>query len=320
MKNLTIKKEKFDRLYRQMLDELVGDVRAELSIQDIVEIKLDNYERAFRTISIFPKIEYQIGSFHIIPLEYIRLDERFTNMYPIMDELEFKSLKESIILNGQIEPVLFWRGKVVDGRHRFLALKELEINFIKGVEMDYNKTFDEVKEYVDGYNNTRRHLSKSQKAIKAYYEWKKNGGSKDKYAKKYGVNSSFLTYCEVVENNSKVKKKEEPLPVILGKYYLDELFNKGKVELPNGVIARSLTALNDYVKKQEKILRAKPKEVTNSLFDGIDKSMFDDETINEAENAYKILKKFTNNGETTVLSLIKKRLPELIKKSVDKGE
>ena len=317
MKQLEIKKDKFDKLYKQMLNELIGNSRAEISIYDIVNFKLDNYERAFRTISIFPKVNHSLGSFNIIPLEYIKLDERFTKMYPLMDELEFNALKDSIIINGQIEPVIFWRGKIVDGRHRFLALKELGINFIKGVEMDYNKTFDEVKEYVDGYNNARRNLSKSQKAIKAYYEWKEKGGDKSIYANKYGVNSQYLSNCEIVENNSKVKKNEEKLPTILGSYYLDELLNKGAVELPNGKQARSLTALNDYVKKREKELRTKKKEPTKNPFNNYDG---DEDIKQEAILAYNKLINLANKGESYILGVFKKEIPLLIKKSADKGE
>ena len=42
-------------------------------------------------------------------------------IFPGMDQASFANLVEDIRTNGQHEPILLWRGQVIDGRHRLRA-------------------------------------------------------------------------------------------------------------------------------------------------------------------------------------------------------
>ena len=37
------------------------------------------------------------------------------NLFPMMGDVEFASLVEDIRLNGQREPIVYWRGQLIDG-------------------------------------------------------------------------------------------------------------------------------------------------------------------------------------------------------------
>ena len=53
---------------------------------------------------------------------------------PMMGKEQYDSLKSNIEENGQIDPITIFRSKIIDGRHRFLALNELNsltINCVK---------------------------------------------------------------------------------------------------------------------------------------------------------------------------------------------
>ena len=58
-------------------------------------------------------IEYE---FHIVAEEF-----------PAMDAARFAELKDDISANGQRDPITLCEGKIVDGRHRYRACKELEV-------------------------------------------------------------------------------------------------------------------------------------------------------------------------------------------------
>ena len=84
------------------------------------------------------------------------------NIFPMMDDTEYEALKSDIAANGLIEPIWFCDGKILDGRNRWRACKELGIS-------------PEVKEYIGddpvgfvvSLNLARRHLTSSQRAVVA---------------------------------------------------------------------------------------------------------------------------------------------------------
>ena len=51
---------------------------------------------------------------------------------------DFKMLIDSIDINGVLEPVMFWEGKILDGWHRYLACQELKIVNFRKMEYDGN--------------------------------------------------------------------------------------------------------------------------------------------------------------------------------------
>ena len=84
-------------------------------------------------------------------------------IFPVMDELSFANLAEDIRVNGQHEPILLWRGQVIDGRHRLRACNELGIMpKVREVDADHDPVG-----LVLSLNLHRRHLNESQRAMVA---------------------------------------------------------------------------------------------------------------------------------------------------------
>lgn len=79
-----------------------------------------------------------------------------------MGEVEFNSLSEDIRQNGLNEKILLFQGKILDGRNRYRACLEVKVTpeFTK-FEGDY----DAAAKLSTSFNLTRRHLTKSQKAM-----------------------------------------------------------------------------------------------------------------------------------------------------------
>ncbi len=77
---------------------------------------------------------------------------------PDMSDTEFNLLKESIEREGLLNPIVLFEGKILDGRHRYRACRELQIvaQFVK-YRGNTPATF------VFGNNVPRRHLSVSDK-------------------------------------------------------------------------------------------------------------------------------------------------------------
>lgn len=85
-------------------------------------------------------------------------------LFPAMSPEEFEALKGSIGLNGfdPIEPITLWQGRVVDGRHRLMACREL------GVEPAVHCLADDAD--AEGYvlrknGGARRHLTTGQRGL-----------------------------------------------------------------------------------------------------------------------------------------------------------
>jgi ParB-like chromosome segregation protein Spo0J len=80
---------------------------------------------------------------------------------PEMEPEEFAELMNDISGSGQLEPIVIFDGKILDGRHRYLACLEL------GIEPRF-KAYDSPDsplDYVISLNLKRRHWSKEKKAM-----------------------------------------------------------------------------------------------------------------------------------------------------------
>ena len=86
------------------------------------------------------------------------------NIYPLAKEEEFELLKESIKKRGQLSPIMTFDNKIIDGRNRYLACKDLEIEPI--VET-FKGSEEESLKYAIELNNGRRHMTKPQSAMMA---------------------------------------------------------------------------------------------------------------------------------------------------------
>lgn len=83
-------------------------------------------------------------------------------IFPGMRSIEFEALKEDIKENGQQVPISVYHNKVVDGRHRLRACREL------GIDPQFISLEDivgSIGAYVVSMNLHRRHLTDSQRAM-----------------------------------------------------------------------------------------------------------------------------------------------------------
>ena len=78
-----------------------------------------------------------------------------------LPDAEFEALKADIKEHGQQQPIVTMNGKIIDGRQRLRACRELGIE-PKFIEMKGNQTAEEA---VISLNLIRRHLTESQRAM-----------------------------------------------------------------------------------------------------------------------------------------------------------
>jgi hypothetical protein len=92
----------------------------------------------------------------------------FTAKFPKLSDEDYRALKESIRVYGQFEPVVVdVSGRVLDGRHRLQACRELGIEprtiCIEELKAKSPNALSEVR-FIRDSNIERRHLTPSQKA------------------------------------------------------------------------------------------------------------------------------------------------------------
>jgi len=94
--------------------------------------------------------------------------------WPAMQDDEFHSLKDSILVIGVQNPITIFEGMVIDGWHRYRAATELGMACPSKPLGDVDPV-----DFVRAQNDARRHITGSQKAlaITAIYMWKPVGAN-----------------------------------------------------------------------------------------------------------------------------------------------
>jgi len=134
-------------------------------------------------------------------------------LMPLMNDDMYNTLKEDIMINGQIEPITLYRGKIVDGRHRWMILKELNEPSIKAVKMNNNSTLKDINTLVHS-KETRRHESATHLAIRAFR------------AKQVGTYKTYAEAAVAIGANSKRVSEAKKIGIDLGRMdILDNLFS-----------------------------------------------------------------------------------------------
>jgi len=82
------------------------------------------------------------------------------NIFPMMSEEEYKALLEDMRQNGQLEPIIVYEDKILDGRNRYKACLELGLK-PKMIDFSGNNPLS----FVISKNLKRRHLTASQQAV-----------------------------------------------------------------------------------------------------------------------------------------------------------
>jgi ParB-like chromosome segregation protein Spo0J len=81
------------------------------------------------------------------------------DIFPLIPEQDISGLVSDLQKNGQINPIVLYDGKILDGRNRYLACKEA------GIEPRFTEyTGDDAVGYSVSLNLHRRHLSEAQRA------------------------------------------------------------------------------------------------------------------------------------------------------------
>lgn len=109
------------------------------------------------------------------------------NLVAMAGEREQNALTNDMKTNGQNEPAVLWRGKIVDGRCRQLACATLGVK-LQTRELSESLTEDEVGKIVKSLN-TRRNLTETQKIASAYLEQKRNGKSNKVISTEWAVST-----------------------------------------------------------------------------------------------------------------------------------
>lgn len=85
------------------------------------------------------------------------------DLFPAMSEDDFQELKANIAEHGVRDFVTFWKGQLVDGRHRVRAMQELGIDVMCHASELFDD--DDPFAFAISVNLKRRHLTTSQRAM-----------------------------------------------------------------------------------------------------------------------------------------------------------
>jgi hypothetical protein len=88
----------------------------------------------------------------------------FANLFPMLDAAAQDRLREDVQTHGVREPVIVYAGRILDGRNRYMAARDLDLDFPVA---DFDGTPQEALAYVLSTNLHRRHLTESQRAAVA---------------------------------------------------------------------------------------------------------------------------------------------------------
>jgi ParB-like chromosome segregation protein Spo0J len=141
-----------------------------------------------------------------------------SSAFPAMTVNEFQELKDSIEVNGVLNPITIYEGMVIDGWHRYKAANELMVDF---VEMDLDESIDP-KDFVLAQNKNRRHITAAQLAMAttAVYAWVPRGRQNKsvpstdltktttELAKLSGVSESSIEKAKSILKNASEEVKE----------------------------------------------------------------------------------------------------------------
>lgn len=178
-----------------------------------------------------------------------------------MSDDDFQSLKDSIEVNGVLNPVTIFDGQVIDGWHRYTAANELSIE-CQTVELgDVDP-----RDFVLAQNRARRHVTQAQLALAttAVYAWKPVGNP---------AFSQLDTECPIGKTNAELSKisgvhantiKQAKAVQTKAAPEVVEAVKRGEIGLPKAAAISKLpkdqqvAAINKPISKQEKPRTVEP--------------------------------------------------------------
>lgn len=170
------------------------------------------------------------------------------DLMPSMTEDEYTALKEDIRINGLRQPIVVHKGKLLDGRHRLRACRELgtdaTVQVLDNVEGG-------IANFVISMNLKRRHLNESQRALVASQLATTKVGANQHDAQAV----SQLTAAQLL--NVSVDSLQRARNVVAnGTAYLIEQVRHGRIDVLNA------SAIADRPKEeQSRIMGLEPKSI-----------------------------------------------------------
>ena len=119
-------------------------------------------------------------------------------LMPEMDEEQFAALKDSIELRGARNPIILYEGQILDGRHRYRALKELAAEGKSPAwRVEDLPADDDPVEYVLDQNANRRDMTPGGRAQTGYYlsQWSERGNLLGNNQFERKSHKSEISYC-----------------------------------------------------------------------------------------------------------------------------
>jgi len=178
-----------------------------------------------------------------------------TGLFPPMSDEDFAQLKADIEQNGQKMPILVYRNKIVDGRERLRACRELGID---PVFEDVGKLDMPTQSFIVSQNLHRRHLSDSQRAMIAAKLSNTKKGTNQHTAEAVSQKQAASACNVSVDSLQRASKVLES-----GYEDLIQSVESGELDVSNAatLITLSQEELDDLVNRsaKEKIDRAKRK-------------------------------------------------------------
>ena len=118
------------------------------------------------------------------------LTHELANLLPMQSASEYANLKADIAANGLLQPIWLFERRILDGRNRYRACKELRYAFSAGDFRDFEGDYAAAEAFVFSSNFQRRQLSKAQMndVIKTMI-LKYPGDSTRQIARRCGLNS-----------------------------------------------------------------------------------------------------------------------------------
>jgi len=164
---------------------------------------------------------------------------------PLMVTEQYEALKADIEANGQIDPILVYKGKIIDGRHRWLILQELEAEVITVATLSSKLTYEQLSSIVLS-KEMRRHETVSQLAIRAWKEYIKDtkANTLSGVATKYGV---ALTHVKRANKIGGEKKTHYKRLDILEHLMEGKKINVGTTSRP--MLSDSLSTIENWLGK-----------------------------------------------------------------------
>ena len=147
---------------------------------------------------------------------------QLANIVAMASEQEQLALTNDLATRGQEEPIVLWKGEIVDGRCRQLSARSLNVE-LNVRELGDDLTEEEVGAIVKSLN-TRRNLTMTQKTVSAYKQQLRTQETNQVIATQWAISVPTLKNCKYVA----VKEPSLIGPLFDGKSVVIYNYSKGE--------------------------------------------------------------------------------------------